>query len=460
MSSTSSRSRTRSASAKQFEVLRRSDASAQRISIYPDRDPADSDRIEVTEPNDYDYDTPLPTLKLPSAGDRYDDCGDDIPVLFCNSCGNVIEAGRTCRRAICERCWRAWCYHQSQGHASKLEARRRYLSSQGKDAKFHHLTVSFRRSTKFNSKYPLRRGKEIVKELMQEVNISEGYIRYHPFRIRDEYRGSVNGHESGEGDVDWAEIYSLIEETDWEYVKDEYLSWEPHFHVIGLSEFAQLGAVTAQIEQKTGVVIHRITKGQESNVSMYGLEDLCSVSAYTLSHCGLWHDDENDEYRASSWAFGAVSNFEPTDQIKHEVHQQMREVVSDVLGLELPDNECYETVEDEIVEDEPVSTTGPTEEWGPAAENGQNWHGASVGSDGSSQNDGNEVEVVPGYVDEVPERQQTECGGQLLPLSEAETYLSDSEWISEHDAETLEQLRSALSEYREIDSEGPVTPPD
>jgi len=292
MSGTSLRSRTRSASAKQFEVLRRNDSSAKRVSIDPSRDPSNPARIEVTEPNNYDYDTPLPRLKLPSAGEKYDDCGDEIPVLFCSSCGSVVEAGRTCRRAICARCWKSWCYNQSKGHAAKLEGRRRYLSSRGKDAKFHHLTVSFRRSTKFNSKYPLRRGKEIVKELMQEVNISEGYIRYHPWRIKDEYRGSVNGHDSGDGDVDWAEIYSLIESTEWEYVREEYLSWEPHFHAVGISEFAQTGAISAKIEEKTGIVIHRITKGQSSDVSMFGLEDLCSVSAYTLSHCGLWHDAE------------------------------------------------------------------------------------------------------------------------------------------------------------------------
>ncbi|MFC5973676.1 hypothetical protein ACFPYI_20290, partial [Halomarina salina] len=287
----SSRSWSREKGALCFEFER--DGEESRVRIAQTQDPH-LDAITTDEPDGRNYDDALPELPIPGSGRMGTNCGEEVPALFCPSdgCGSVYHVGHTCRKSRCPRCWKSWDFQRAKTVTSKLEALRRYRYASGDtEQKFHHLTVSFRDSTRFDSDTPVDRAAEVVKLLSHQVNVQTGYLMLHPYRIKEEYRGDVNGHESGDGDLTWKDIYGLVDDLGWDAVGEEYLVYAPHFHVIALSEFVQCGAVTEAIEEETGVVVHRVTKGADSSVSMYNLEDLCRVAAYSISHLGLQHDD-------------------------------------------------------------------------------------------------------------------------------------------------------------------------
>ena len=52
------------------------------------------------------------------------------------------------------------------------------------------------------------------------MNVSTGYIVYHPYRIATEHRGAVNGHDSGDGSLTWKDVLLLIETEGWDAVRD------------------------------------------------------------------------------------------------------------------------------------------------------------------------------------------------------------------------------------------------
>lgn len=172
---------------------------------------------------------------------------------------------------------------------------------------------------------------------------------YHSWRIAPEYRGEVMGHESGSGDMNWPDVLGKVEsdEWTWEAVREEFLVYAPHFHVLALSPFVQTGAVVGEIEDETGIVIHRITQEREDGKerSIDGIEELCKVVAYSLSHAGLAPKNDG-EHHAEAYPFGEVANFEAWDAVKADVNDAMRSVAGTVLGVDFSTPECTEQVPD------------------------------------------------------------------------------------------------------------------
>ncbi|MCL7419177.1 MAG: hypothetical protein M8354_15275, partial [Halalkalicoccus sp.] len=312
---TSARSRTANKSAVCFQYTR--DGEEMRVRLARDADPSESDSITISEPDGRDYSDKLPEYQLPGAGELGSDCGEEFPGLYCTDCFAPHTVGRTCRNPDCPRCWQSWAFHRAKDMASKLEALgREEYAQNGKKVKQHHVTISLRDSTRFNSKDPFKQGIEAVKALTTHVDIPTGFTVYHPFRIAPAYRGDVLGHESGDGNMTWKDVLEKIESEGWSWqaVREEFLVYAPHFHVICLSEFVDTTSVAA-IEEKTGAVIHRITTTREdgNEKSIANTEELCKVTAYCLSHSGIAPSEERKTHRAAVRAFGKVANYEAFD---------------------------------------------------------------------------------------------------------------------------------------------------
>ena len=484
--STSSRSFTREKGAICFE--RDVDGETRRVRLAQDEYP-DLDSIDVEDPDAREYADALPELPLPGSGERYEDCGDGVPGWVCSDrgCGSVYEVGRTCRRSQCPRCWKSWDFHTSSTVAAKTDGyRRKEYASGNTNHKHHHLTVSFPASTRFDSEDPLGRGFEVVKLLLSQVNVSTGYIVYHPWRIAADHRGEVLGHDSGSGDLTWKDVLPLIDSEGWDAVREEYLTYGPHFHVLCTSEFVQGGAVSKAIEDKTGVVIERITGG-DSSVSIYDLEDLASVTAYSLSHAGLAKDGDGGDWRAAYRPFGDVANVGVRASVEADVKSALRSVSGTVLGLEFPEPECSESRLDEDApapaEDSPAHGVDrpPARYLSPSGGSGST---AAVEGDGSgdrnSTNTGYSDESgapftnaggswdapgstsgapVPPSINEPDESLTSPCGGQLVPMSAAGDYLRDDDWMGSLTASARSQLREAHAEYLALGEPDPDTPP-
>ncbi|WP_147465005.1 hypothetical protein [Halococcus sp. IIIV-5B] len=318
--------------------------------------------------------------------------------------------------------------------------------------KQHHVVVSLPHSLRFDSDQPLKRAKELAKNLLAGVDLDAGTLYYHPWRIAKAYRGDVAGHSSGDGDLTWADILRRLDSDSWSWdaVRDEFLVFAPHFHAIGNSRFVQGGAVTDAISEQTGIVIHRITK-KESSVSIYDKEDLCRATAYCRTHTGLRWDDDNEQFRAATWRFGETANLVPSKGVREEIDQVARDVSHDVLGVDFRRSSCSAHVhpdgepqdspseqEEPVWSPEPVSLfAGPTDDrsLGPSQtdfepssadrllpDGGSTWD-ETAGVSPSFLDDPTEAEGVP----DDPKQETERCGGEMIPMMYAPQYLDDDD---------------------------------
>lgn len=479
---TSRRSATREKGAVCFEYTDKNGEET-RVRIARDVEPHYSDAIRTSEPDARDYSDALPELPLPGSGETLSDCGEEFPGLFCTGCGSPQSVGRTCRRSQCPRCWNSWAFNYGVSIASKLQGLAKKRSG---SVYKHHVTVSLRESTRFNSQDPIGRGVEAIKPLLAKVGVDTGYIIYHPYRIAPEYQGDILGHGSGSGDMTWKDILEKVEGEAWSWdaIRDEFLIYSPHFHVLCISGFVDTTGVE-EIEDETGIVIHRITTSREDGKerSIADLEELCKVTAYSLSHAGLALADGGEEYRTAVRPFGEVANFEAWDSVKSETKETMRQVAPTVLGIEFPDPECSETVHEHAHDGcthghDPADVDGEAESGGsrsrahifrgrtePNSFPAETWDAASDAfcNDVTDTWDAT-VGIVPSGMSAPTEGQTSKCGGKLAPMWAADSYLGDLDWIAEieeqHGEDRMVEFRQAVEVYKDLGSPRPDVPPD
>lgn len=358
----------------------------------------------------------LPPLPLPGHGGKYEDCGDEIP-CFCADCGHRSDFGRTCFRSLCPRCWKGWDRRRSAKMTAKLEALRRYKeASEGagwQGYKFHHLTLSPPDGYALDSMSEmgaLQRTFDLLKEVLGEMNVETGVLFYHPYRGRD---GDDRGF--------WKNVLPDGEEVAMDETREELKhDDEQHFHAVVLSKFVPTEHVTDRIESETGWVIHRITKADDSDVSLYDKYDLARSVTYCLSHTGI--EPRDDGTRAAYRYFGEVANFGAEERIEREMDAAVRSVGVNTLGLKYNSQAC-------VVEREQVETTTVLRE--------KVNLGAAHGEGGEP-----EMEEV-----EVDEEIVAKCEGRVVPITAAPRYLSDPDWMEE--AEHADDVREAWDEWKD-----------
>jgi hypothetical protein len=384
-------------------------------------------RFESVDASDDTFGFELPELELPGFGETYDDCGDEIP-RFCADCGATHTVGRTCYRSTCPRCGAGWTRRQGTAVASKLEAVRRYKEASENSVgwagyKFHHITLSPPEGYQTFTDESLNQTFDVLKEVLDELGVATGVMFYHP------WSGDGEGDDLGE----WK--HRLFEGRDWSDVLDE-LEHRPHFHAVVVAKHVDGGYVTKAIEEQTGWIVERLTKGDESDVSVYDKYDLCRVVSYCLSHTGL-RETESGRTRAAYRYFGRVANLPAADHIEAEIDAAMRSVAPRTLDLSWSSLACEKgrderSAQSWLVADPEQAATGQ-----PAG------HGDGEG--GTSEGD------PPG-----PLPPGDKCAGRLLHLSRAPEFLDDKEWRAA--APRSEELAETWDEWEDEIKEPP--PPD
>ena len=473
--STSDRSRTRAKGGICFEVD--GDDSRRRVTLRQSIDPSFSDSIDVDEPDAREFADAPPELPLPGSGSRFSDCGDEIPPLFCEDCGEPTHVGRTCRRSRCPRCWKAWAYHRTKEVAGKIEGlRRKRNAATSKHVKNHHITLSFANlPLRFDSQNAVGRLFEVTKVLLGEIDLNAGCLVYHPWRIDPEYRGGVQDHESGNGDMTWKDILEKVqsEAWSWEAACEEFLVFKPHLHAIGPAVFVQGGEVAREIEKRTGVVIKRITKDEDPSVSLYDTEDIAGATAYAISHTGLKQRDTDDAWQSMVRMFGEAANLSPTLGVRADVEDALRTVSPTVLGLRLPDKGCSAEQVGEMEQTNASASRGSSPTSGPddtppaVRARGSSADAESTSTaagEPASKSDDWDVSpgTVPDWVNEPPEEARSRCGGRLVPMWAADEYLDDLDWRASKNEGTLADLRRAYREWKNIGAPtvADLDPPD
>ncbi|WP_160166957.1 hypothetical protein [Natronococcus jeotgali] len=323
---------------------------------------------------------------------------------------------------------------------------------------------------RFDSEDALGRGFDVVKSLLQKVFVDTGLIVYHPWRIAKEHRGDVMGHSSGDGELTWKDVLELAESEgrSWEGIVEEYLVYAPHFHAIVLSDTVS-GVVTESIEAETGIVVHRITPG-DSNVSIYGIEELAKVTAYCLSHAGLMESESG--YRVAMRGFGELHNYGAPMWAEQKGVEALRDISYQVLGVDFQRPTCDAPAPEDREGSEPGGcgcdhhhpdprSTGPT----PAPLSSSSSSGAGSGSVSRSPTSSDPSPVVADGGD--PDgRSATSsssgecCGSPLLPIWKAPEYLDDAEWVESIGEDAEGQLRGAYDEWTSKGKPRPEDVPD
>ena len=274
-------------------------------------------RIGFTATNPYQVDefgreivdTPISILSdalLPGKGQRGKNCGKIAAIGVCPNCGNVVFVRSSCYQPLCPSCWHKWRMRRAKAILTKLEGFRRYkFATTGRNwkaVKFHHVVVSPPKNLEYalvlEAKTPekkriLNRLFKDVKTILETVGAHYGgYIIFHPFRLKDE--------DEFEGDFEkearkWREI---LKKGNWL----DYVKFSPHFHCFVVASSID-GVVCKRVYEKTGWIVHRITK-PKSNVSIGNLFDLARSLLYCLSHMGIFPE----KYRTARW-FGEIANF-------------------------------------------------------------------------------------------------------------------------------------------------------
>ncbi|WP_170084199.1 hypothetical protein, partial [Haloarcula rubripromontorii] len=451
----------------------------------------------------------LPELELPgSQGLKEDDCGEEIPVFACSECGKPKYLGRCCASPICERDWPAAVKRKATTLAGKLEALRRkiYADNNGRrDVDFNHVVASLP-GFLVDSKYPVKRALLVLKTLLKENWKVDSFAAiYHPYRIKKEYRKDQYEHdgEKGEGDMTWSDV--LASDDPGEYL--EYSPHFHLFFPSVRRSFDYLTAEA--VADKSGWVFHRITKEGDSNVSVHDLEDLVYQVTYAFSHAGIneWSADraeltsrmkgelhnmyisEEIETECTSYFCQAAPKLLGTEfadlteascdaevpdatdessdstQSSEECNEDSSELVStrhnrnnsnsEQSGADIQNtnnNESKATPEEETSMT-PRSTQ--TESRSPADNTSNSSPNRGESSGSSSNSTTKNTQFNPDTEDETSNNadpidpptvdRRSRCGGELVPIYEAEELLKDREWCVR--ARHVSGLRKAIKEW-------------
>lgn len=365
-----------------------------------DRPRLDVDKAELLEDPAQYKKSALPRGKVPGFGEPDEDCGKVIPesMHYCSSCYDPAEIPHNCYRYDCPmhglhavRRRAAGC-SSMPGASGRLGALRAILDSRSSRDHFvyHHASLNLPTEFYFKSDDLLKRGRNLCREFM-DVFDAQGWVIYHPWKTEE--------GEDGKGF--WKTV--LGHGLEWDSVRED-IEYHPHFHLVIAAPKGGLpgGAVTRDLESRTGVVFERHTQ-RGSNVSAFEDKDIARALTYALSHAMVYSKPESRPLAA--WFKGPdVGDVDVREPYKSEHRGHVYDVSEKVLGLEAGELEC---------ENEFPTSESEDGDWSPSpARSGGNT------ADLLSRTRGDEFTL------DVPESSSTQveterCGGQLRHISQA-----------------------------------------
>lgn len=407
-------------------------------------------------------DTQLPESDLPgSDGLQQDDCGEDWPAFCCRECGSPTYVGRTCSSPHCERCWAAAVKQNVVAKASKLKGLQKRLYAKhncNHDIDYNHVIASAPDGFAVDSEEPVERSYLFLKAVLEGNWGVEGFTAiYHPYRIKEEYRQDQYEHNGapGQGDKTWKDMIQIARKRSWEYVIDEYLCYNPHFHLF----FPHIRKgfdymVSEAVEEQTGWVFHRITKGGESNntnISIKNYEDLVHQMTYCYSHAGV------DNNGFVSRMKGLLYNTYAPDGAENEALAVFCDVAPKLLGItfsNVKSQSCSEEIEVEKEETVTVNATKTTEERPTSGSTGESrensWDVSSEnGFRDKTDSDWSDSDTVCTKTTTTTKAKNGSCDGTLVSIHHADKLLNDDEWVAQ--AEHADALQKAVEELRRQD---------
>lgn len=445
-------------------------------------DSSGSSNFEVVDEPAAAYQNTPTAGKITGFGEKYDTCGDTQP-HFCSECGEpvrdedgeLVQIGETCWRQECPRCGSGWAMRAGIPITSKMESKRKEVARQrGKSPKFHHVaimmpTFSTARNDADDAFFQVAKG--VIDEV--GVNVFGGALIHHPY----------TGDDDDDDDLDkWKE--RCFSGRDWEGdVEDELKEWH-HIHALVLADSIDHLSCEA-LHDKTGILTNRIQDNDDdTNVSLYGVQDLAEAATYSLSHARL--ADDADAYRY----FGEVANHSADHRIEARCREVVRSIVPKTLDLQpagylcdreigreevdkLPSIQRYQnddsddqeeqTDDSEDASEDTDTDNESTQESTEAAESDEQDTESDDGEDTQSTTEDDTVESDENTDEDIEDKDSTDsdatedcnggcgvhCNGRLVPFEYAPSFLDDDEQELEYE----DELRAAYDEWSSPDNQ-------
>ena len=355
--------------------------------------------------------------RITGFGDDYDTCG--VPMEhFCADCGmpardadgDPVEVGQTCWRQQCPRCGAGWAMRRAYPIVSKMESLRKEIAAErgGDSPMFHHVVVNL---TEFMSSGDADDAYfEVAKAAIEEVgvNVFGGALIHHPY----------SGSQEGEDDLDkWKE--RLFSGRDWEDVRDE-LEEDHHIHVLVLAD--SIDHLSCEnLFDRTGVLVHRVeNRDENTNVSLYGVEDLAEAATYALSHAR--ESDDADAYRY----FGRVANHSADHRVEARCKEVVRSVVPKTLDLTPSNLVCDRELATDLYDHAPNLS-------------GYNYDTDNGDEDGEDSEDGAEIDEEQRELDDVESDDQDGSDDADDGSEEGDEQADDTDESDDQDSEDNEK---------------------
>lgn len=251
-------------------------------------------------------------LTLPGMGEKPGDCGDYLPLEFCDECAELGFLERQCKSRDCPDCWEIWTAERTQSAVERLTAYR--LTRQ---PRIVHATVSPESGT-VQTLADIDRYRSKAQELAREHGMGGGACVFHPWRVLPDVKEEIPGDE----------------EQQWQYVREndkpwrEQVYWSPHWHIIG--PCMDFKADT----EENGWTVRRLSAADriDSVADTESYESVAGMVRYVLSHAGYEEEKAKD---AITW-FGAAhpTQFVPDEELPEATVEKVEAVAEAVVGLD------------------------------------------------------------------------------------------------------------------------------
>jgi hypothetical protein len=300
-------------------------------------DDQDDDLDEDREPGAWAEDLDVPiyadsSLTLPGMGDPGKNCGEAIPIEFCEKCGEPHFSTVSCDQRQCPDCWESWRGDRTEGVVRRLAAARR-AAGDGLDRRALHAVVSPPEG-EVRSLTDVSQMMRRAYDLAREAGMRGGVAIPHGWRVTDSAEREWRASDSDRG------IWAWIREREEDWRTATY--WSPHVHIIGLArEFGP-----NQPEEQDGWVVERIRSLDEwSLTDPDGYEDMARATGYLLSHAAYEPESNTDSVRW--WGDLHPSNFSPDGDLddgalpslSEGVYKVIRRYSQEAVGVDLDEME-------------------------------------------------------------------------------------------------------------------------
>ncbi|RJX47523.1 hypothetical protein [Halonotius pteroides] len=360
-------------------------------------------------------------LSLPGFGEE---CHDDTLIYYCTHCGSTVEMSHTCYKSECPDCAPMWDIDKAENGVARLQTVAKRMSGKmgGVSIKKHHLVMSPPEDWVLEAANPIDKTFDVIGDIMDLLNV-EGLRFYHGWRGRDgddldAWRGRLFQGRGFENDV------------------RHELTPGPHFHIICAGPYVPGGEVTKRIEEETGWLIKRVTKGGDEsscNKSLPTMQDVAHAMTYCLSHTsirmGEGDDNNNAQYRPHGQLWHDHKKVTVYDNTRRKAEHAVREAAPKTLGVNRNNLRCGTPLPSDEQPDESVD---PSKSFDDYADSG----------DGDTAN-GNDTDHD--HADDHDHDGESACNAPIKPIWEAEDLLEDEQWVE--DATYSDQLRRAFEEW-------------